>query len=176
MNLLGQITSWSAIAYFVCFSATFNAQATLNNASLSERIIEMKRSADWQHMQILGMELLREPTLNGAAKIDVLLSLSKAAYDSNQFKDALNYLSQLELATRTNVLSDNHFKAVKLQGISNFYLGHYQQAIDFYTRALALAEQRDMPIETANLHSNLGLAYFKKLFTRLGIAALFESG
>ncbi|MDW7551116.1 response regulator [Pseudoalteromonas sp. McH1-7] len=169
MNLLGQITSWSAIAYFVCFSATFNAQATLNNASLSERIIEMKRSADWQHMQILGMELLREPTLNGAAKIDVLLSLSKAAYDSNQFKDALNYLSQLELATRTKVLSDNHFKAVKLQGISNFYLGHYQQAIDFYTRALALAEQRDMPIETANLHSNLGLAYFKNFSLDLAL-------
>ncbi|PCK30058.1 ATP-binding protein [Pseudoalteromonas piscicida] len=161
MNLLGQLKSWSAIACCFYLSCAFYTIPVFGHGALSERIAEMKQIADWKQQQILGSELLLEQGLSSENRVDILLNLAKTAYELNKFNDALVYLAKLDLSTQSSPLSDTHFKAVKLQGISHFYLGHYQQAIDFYSRALRLAEQRNVPIEMANLNSNLGLAYFK---------------
>ncbi|WP_268830986.1 response regulator [Pseudoalteromonas sp. Of5H-6] len=169
MNLSRLLKPRSVFACCFYLSTTFHAEYAVSNTSLTERITEMKLITNWQQKQILGKELLAEKKLGKEKKVDILFSLGKSAYSHNQFKDALAFLSQLELITQSEPLTDNHFTAVKLQGICNFYLGQYQQAIEFYSRALALAEQRNIPIEMANLHSNLGLAYFKNFTLDLAL-------
>ncbi|MEQ2356313.1 response regulator [Pseudoalteromonas piscicida] len=169
MNLSRLLKPWSVFACSLCFSSCFQVNATLNDSTLAERISEVEQTTNWQQQKILGTELLTEQNLGKARKVELLLSLGKSAYKQNQFKDALVFLNQLELITQSDRLSDNHFSAVKVQGICYFYLGHYQQAIEFYSRALALAEQRNVPIEMANLHSNLGLAYFNSFTLDLAL-------
>lgn len=169
MNLSRLLKPWSVFACSLCFSSCFQVNATLNDSTLAERISEVEQTTNWQQQKILGTELLTEQNLGKARKVELLLSLGKSAYKQNQFKDALVFLNQLELITQSDRLSDNHFSAVKVQGICHFYLGHYQQAIEFYSRALALAEQRNVPIEMANLHSNLGLAYFNSFTLDLAL-------
>lgn len=169
MNLSRQLKPWSVFACCLCFSSCFQVNATLNDSPLAERISEVEQTTNWQQQKTLGTELLAEQQLGKARKVELLLSLGKSAFKQNQFKDALVFLNQLELITQSDRLSDNHFTAVKVQGICYFYLGHYQQAIEFYSRALALAEQRNVPIEMANLHSNLGLAYFNSFTLDLAL-------
>ncbi|WP_017219418.1 response regulator [Pseudoalteromonas sp. NJ631] len=169
MNLSRLLKPWSVFACSLCFSSCFQVNATLNDSTLAERISEVEQTTNWQQQKMLGTELLTEQNLGKTRKIELLLSLGKSAYKQNQFKDALVFLNQLELITQSDRLSDNHFSAVKVQGICYFYLGHYQQAIEFYSRALALAEQRNVPIEMANLHSNLGLAYFNSFTLDLAL-------
>ncbi|MCG7542280.1 response regulator [Pseudoalteromonas sp. OF7H-1] len=169
MNLSRLLKPWSVFACSLCFSSCFQVNATLNDSTLAERISEIEQTTNWQQQKMLGTELLTKQNLGKTRKIELLLSLGKSAYKQNQFKDALVFLNQLELITQSDRLSDNHFSAVKVQGICYFYLGHYQQAIEFYSRALALAEQRNVPIEMANLHSNLGLAYFNSFTLDLAL-------
>ena len=136
---------------------------------------QLETLESWQLQQQAGLEWLADKQLSAEQRAELLLTLSRLPYQQNNFRDALKFLTLLEQHTSANKLSDNYFKALKLQGICHFYLGQYQDAIDLYERALAVAQQRQNAIEIANLRSNLGLAFFKSHTLDQALAHFLEA-
>jgi signal transduction histidine kinase len=107
---------------------------------------------------IEGMRLARanNDMTDEAAAIDIL---SNYYFDQEQYREALNYLN-LQVSLYTN-LGDSLKKAqtYNLAGLSEYYLGDFENAVRSYHHAIQLGlEQNDNRL-LAKIYQNVGILY-----------------
>ncbi len=95
---------------------------------------------------------------NNEEKAQTLLSLSEA-YRNIMFNDCINYgVQAFELAIK---LDDKNLQAsiLKSLGISSYYSGNMDIALDYYLQSFKIYEQIDNKKGQANCLNNIGLIY-----------------
>ncbi|TMO08848.1 ATP-binding protein [Pseudoalteromonas sp. S558] len=143
---------------------------------------ELKEQKQWDAKLQLGSTLLNEQKVTPQERVVVYAELADTALSIGKYGDALNYFQLLELQTSDSFLPNEHFRAIKMQGVALFYQGLFQRAIAEYDRALDIAELKNKLLEQANLLNNIGLAYFEMhklvmtLEYYLKAKALYEAG
>ena len=82
-------------------------------------------------------------------------------YDTGKPSKALEYHSRCLAAISEGVVTDQELKLLIFKALGNDHqmLGHHQEAIGFYMRACALAEDMNNPRQSALAQWGLGLAY-----------------
>ena len=121
---------------------------------------EFKKEQQWDAKLQLGNALLTNPNTSKNERAEVYSSMANLALSVDNYTVALEYFKLLEQGTSVSFLPNEHFRAIKMQGVALFYQGHFQKAIVAYTRTLAIAEKNELLLEQANLLNNIGLAYF----------------
>ncbi|MBB1387316.1 tetratricopeptide repeat protein [Pseudoalteromonas sp. SG45-5] len=143
---------------------------------------ELKEQKQWDAKLQLGDTLLNDQKVTPQERVVVYAELADTALSIGKYGDALNYFQLLELQTSDSFLPNEHFRAIKMQGVALFYQGLFQRAIAEYDRALDIAELKNKLLEQANLLNNIGLAYFEMhklvmtLEYYLKAKALYEAG
>jgi signal transduction histidine kinase/DNA-binding response OmpR family regulator len=147
------------IRLFVVFYCAFIIPSTAysNDALLSK--FEQPQSFD--NKLELAQRLLNEATTTDTQKVAIYSSLADLAFEEGRYTNAVINFKALEDITSDTFLPEQHFRAIKMQGVVLYYQGEFQQAIIEYTRAKAIADNNAQQIEQANLLSNIGLAYFQ---------------
>ena len=121
---------------------------------------QFKSEEQWEPKLQLANTLLADQSLSKKQRVAVYSALGNTALSNDNFKDSLRYFKLLEQYTSDTFFPEEHFRAIKMQGVVLFYQGLFQKAIIEYTRTLALAEKNEQLLEQANLFNNIGLAYF----------------
>lgn len=142
--------------FIVCFTLMASSYAQ----SISLSINEFKQQQQWDVKLQLGNSLLESRSISAQEQAVVYAGLADLALSIDKYNEALNYFKLLELHTSESFLPNEHFRAIKMQGVSLFYQGFFQKAIIEYTRTLAIATKNNQRLEQANLLNNIGLAYF----------------
>ncbi|WP_405602873.1 MULTISPECIES: ATP-binding protein [unclassified Pseudoalteromonas] len=143
---------------------------------------ELKEQKQWDAKLQLGDTLLNDQKVTPQERVIVYAELADTALSIGKYGDALNYFQLLELQTSDSFLPNEHFRAIKMQGVTLFYQGLFQRAIAEYERALDIAKLKNKSLEQANLLNNIGLAYFEMhklvmtLEYYLKAKALYEAG
>ncbi len=112
-------------------------------------------SSPMQEIDSLHAQLL---VTNNEEKAHTLITLSEA-YRNIMFNDCINYgVQALELATS---LDDKNLQAsiLKSLGISSYYSGNMDIALDYYLQSLDTYKQLDDKKGQANCLNNIGLIY-----------------
>ncbi|MDC3213585.1 ATP-binding protein [Pseudoalteromonas distincta] len=128
-----------------------------NSDSLFE---QFKNEVQWEPKLQLANTLLANKNVSKKERVAVYSALGNSALSADNFKESLHYFKLLEKNTSDTFFPDEHFRAIKMQGVALFYQGLFQKAISEYTRTLVLAEKNEQLLEQANLLNNIGLAYF----------------
>lgn len=127
----------------------------------SDSLLEQfNQSQKLDEKQQLATQLLADTTISTDEKLAIQLQLADTALENKEFAAAFKHYQLAEKAASFEAQPDSYFRAIKMQGVSYYYQGLIQQAVESYTRALRVAEKMDAPISEANLLSNIGLAYF----------------
>ncbi|WP_166113986.1 ATP-binding protein [Pseudoalteromonas sp. Z9A5] len=121
---------------------------------------EFKKEQQWDAKLQLGNALLTNQDTSKKERAEIYSSMANLALSVDNYTGALEYFKLLEQGTSVSFLPNEHFRAIKMQGVALFYQGHFQKAIVAYTRTLAIAEKNELLLEQANLLNNIGLAYF----------------
>jgi len=121
---------------------------------------EFKKEQQWDAKLQLGNVLLTNQNTSKKERAEIYSSMANLALSVDNYTGALEYFKLLEQGTSVSFLPNEHFRAIKMQGVALFYQGHFQKAIVAYTRTLAIAEKNELLLEQANLLNNIGLAYF----------------
>lgn len=121
---------------------------------------EFKKEQQWDAKLQLGNALLTNQNTSKKERAEIYSSMANLALSVDNYTGALEYFKLLEQGTSVSFLPNEHFRAIKMQGVALFYQGHFQKAIVAYTRTLAIAEKNELLLEQANLLNNIGLAYF----------------
>ena len=95
----------------------------------------------------------------GEAKLEILVELSKANWGNNP-ADGIKYSNEaFALATEL----DNkplQAKALMYGGVNQWYMGSYDKAIEYYHKALRIAESDKDEKIVAFIYNNIGMVYF----------------
>ncbi|MBQ4799985.1 tetratricopeptide repeat protein [Pseudoalteromonas sp. MMG006] len=121
---------------------------------------QFKDEKQWEPKLQLANTLLANQNLSKKERVAVYSALGDSALSIDNFKESLRFFKLLEQHTSDSFFPEEHFRAIKMQGVVLFYQGLFQKAIIEYTRTLALAKQNEQLLEQANLFNNIGLAYF----------------
>lgn len=145
---------------FICFIIVLGIFSQKGNAQQQTILFEQfKLTNEWSEKQLLATELLTTQLSNQQVVV-IYSSLAELAFEQTNYTQALHYYQLLEQESTFEKLPELHFRAVKMQGVVQYFQGLLQQAIINYNRALNLAVHLKSPLKQANLLSNIGLAYF----------------
>ena len=142
-------------------STPFLASSATVPPTLSAEIEKLKEINDWSAFTLEANKLVKLNADDVDAYSGLLRELGREAIKREKLRDADIYFNQLAEATSHDKVSDAHFLAFKMLGISAYYQGEYAKAIKNYQTALNIAKLRHKPLELANMHNNLGLAFLK---------------
>ena len=151
--MLGRL---KCLLFALCCVLTLPGYAQ-NTASLLD---EFKQQTQWDKKLQLGDLLLNNQSIPTQKRAAIYSALSNAALSSGHFNEALTYFKLLEQHTSKSFLPDEHFRAIKMQGVALFYQGLFQKAITEYNRTLVIAQKEKQLLEQGNILNNIGLAYF----------------
>ncbi len=121
---------------------------------------QFEQTDDWSKKQSIANKLLSTKQLTNQQKIVIYAAMAKRAFSENDYSEAISFYKLLEQNTSLKNQPEQHFRAIKMQGVAYYYQGLVQQAVIEYTRALNIVTQLNSRIKQANLLSNIGLAYF----------------
>ena len=124
-----------------------------NSDSLFE---QFKNEVQWEPKLQLANTLLANKNVSKKERVAVYSALGNSALSADNFKESLHYFKLLEKNTSDTFFPDEHFRAIKMQGVALFYQGLFQKSISEYTRTLVLAEKNEQLLEQANLLNNNG--------------------
>ena len=142
-------------------STSFIASSATVPPLLAAEIKKLVEINDWPAFTLEADRLAKLNMDDVDAYTGLLKELGKEAIKREKLRDADKYFNQLAEATLHDKVSDAHFLAFKMLGISAYYQGEYAEAIENYQTALNIAKLRHKPLELANMHNNLGLAFLK---------------
>ncbi|MBQ4834121.1 tetratricopeptide repeat protein [Pseudoalteromonas sp. MMG010] len=142
----------------VFYSVLFSPTLALGS---NELFFEFEQAKTFESKLELANTLLNNSTTTNKQKAEIYISLADLSFKKNDYTNAINYFKALERITDKKFLPDQHFRAIKMQGVIFYYQGHFQKAIFEYSRAMHIANQEFKKIEQANLLSNIGLSYFQ---------------
>ncbi len=163
-GLIGRVL----IYIMLIFNITLAVSAKEPTSSLATQIEELGDLESWQDISIKGHQLLSHPDLTSKQRFELLKSLAREAFERDDFATTELYLKEIESEYVQQPLSDEYYFAIKLLAINAYHQGLYTSAIPQYLNALNIASKRNNPLEQANMHNNLGLAYVKT--NELGLA------
>ena len=145
---------------FICFIIVLGVFSQFSNAQQQVTLFEQfKLTNEWSEKQQLAEQLLATEPSN-QQQIAIYSDLAERAMELNNYPQALHYYQLLELKASFEKHPELHFRAIKMQGVVQYFQGLLQPAIINYNRALNLAVRLNSPLKQANLLSNIGLAYF----------------
>lgn len=153
------VTHFYKLILWFSLSMFCNMNAFASSASLHERVSQLNDLASWQEVVETGERLRLHPDISLMMLQHLIENLGREALKHQKYQIANDYFIELEELTAVNPVSDAFYKAVKSQGIAAYFQASYKQSTLAYHRALKIATLRDKPLEIANMHSNLGLAY-----------------
>ncbi|KAF7787588.1 hypothetical protein PRUB_a4709 [Pseudoalteromonas rubra] len=143
------------------WSAQGHADTSAAKPEITSQIEALSDMPNWQEQVLSAERLLHVPELSPKHRAATLKAIGKIALESMRYEMAIRYFEQLESFSRDERLSDSLYHALKMQGISAFYQGDYAASVVDYQQALAVAEQRNNPIERADIHNNLGMSFIQ---------------
>ncbi len=155
--MLGQFKRLFFIAFIVVLSMFPKVNVAQSQTSLLE---QFEQADNWSKKQSLATELLNTKNLTAKQKVSIYAAMAERAFAENDYPEAISFYKLLEQNTSLRNQPELHFKAIKMQGVTYYYQGLFQQAIVEYSRALNIVTQLNSRIKQANLLSNIGLAYF----------------
>lgn len=145
---------------FICFIIVLGVFSQFSNAQQQVTLLEQfKLTNEWSEKQQLANQLLATELTN-QQQVDIYASLAERAFELSNYPQALHYYQLLEQSSTFERQPELHFRAIKMQGVVQYFQGLLQPAIISYNRALNLAVRLKSPLKQANLLSNIGLAYF----------------
>ncbi|WP_392344466.1 tetratricopeptide repeat protein [Pseudoalteromonas prydzensis] len=145
---------------FICFIIVLGVFSQFSNAQQQVTLLEQfKLTNEWSEKQQLANQLLATELTN-QQQIDIYASVAERAFELSNYPQALHYYQLLEQSSTFERQPELHFRAIKMQGVVQYFQGLLQPAIISYNRALNLAVRLKSPLKQANLLSNIGLAYF----------------
>ncbi|HEA16531.1 MAG TPA: response regulator [Pseudoalteromonas prydzensis] len=145
---------------FICFIIVLGVFSQFSNAQQQVTLFEQfKLTNEWSEKLQLANQLLARQ-LSNQQQVAIYSSLAERAFELSNYPQALHYYQLLELKTPFEKQPELHFRAIKMQGVVQYFQGLLQPAIISYNRALNLAVRLNSPLKQANLLSNIGLAYF----------------
>ncbi|NMM41114.1 tetratricopeptide repeat protein [Pseudoalteromonas arctica] len=146
--------------FFICSISVLGVFSQAGNAQQPIALFEQFKVTDeWSEKQRLATQLL-STQLSNQQQVTIYSSLAEHAFELSNYPQALYYFQLLEQHSTFEKLPELHFRAIKMQGVVQYFQGLLQQAIINYSRALNLAVRLKSPLKQANLLSNIGLAYF----------------
>lgn len=154
--MLGQPKRQLLICFIIVLGVFSHSSYGQQQAVLLE---QFKASSEWSLKQQLASQLFATQ-LSNQQEIAINSSLAELAFEQRNYPQALHYYQLLERSSTFAKQPDLHFRAIKMQGVVQYFQGLLQPAIISYNRALNLAVQLKSPLKQANLLSNIGLAYF----------------
>ncbi|MDK1314207.1 ATP-binding protein [Pseudoalteromonas ardens] len=143
------------------WSAQGHAETSAAKPAITSQIEALSDLPNWQEQVLSAERLLQVTELSPQHRAATLKAIGKIALESTRYEMAIRYFEQLESFSRDEGLSDSLYYALKMQGISAFYQGDYAASVVDYQQALAVAEQRNNPIERADIHNNLGMSFIQ---------------
>ena len=94
---------------------------------------------------------------------DIYMIRGHAFYSIGDLTQALNdFLRGLGMSEKAKGVEKKNVEILKRVGESFYYLGEYNSAMHYYTRALEVAKQFKYPWMIRTLHNNIGLLYEKQ--------------
>lgn len=145
---------------FICFIIVLGVFSQFSNAQQQVTLFEQfKLTNEWSEKLQLANQLLARQ-LSNQQQVAIYSSLAERAFELSNYPQALHYYQLLELKAPFEKQPELHFRAIKMQGVVQYFQGLLQPAIISYNRALNLAVRLNSPLKQANLLSNIGLAYF----------------
>ena len=145
---------------FICSISMLGVFSQSGNAQQQVALFEQFKVTDeWSEKQLLATQLL-STQLSNQQQVAIYSGLAERAFELSNYPQALHYYQLLEQHSTFENLPELHFRAIKMQGVVQYFQGLLQQAIIDYSRALNLAVRLKSPLKQANLLSNIGLAYF----------------
>ncbi|WP_125721473.1 ATP-binding protein [Pseudoalteromonas rubra] len=143
------------------WSAQGHADTSAAKPAIASQIDALSELPNWQEQVLSAERLLQHNELGPVQRAATLKAIGKIALESARYDMAIRYFEQLESLSRSEQSSDSLYHALKMQGISAFYQGDYAASVTDYQQALSVAEQRNQPIERADIHNNLGMSFIQ---------------
>ena len=145
---------------FICFIIVLGVFSQFSHAQQQVTLLEQfKLTDEWSEKQQLANQLLATELAN-SQQVEIYASLAERAFELSNYPQALHYYQLLEQSSTFERQPELHFRAIKMQGVVQYFQGLLQPAIISYNRALNFAVRLKSPLKQANLLSNIGLAYF----------------
>ena len=152
--MLGKLKYLLLFVNFVFFTLNY---AYGESASKFEAFQQQEQ---WDVKLKLANTMLEQQETSIDMRVAIYAQLADLALSEDKYNQALKYFQLLEKNTSQSFLPNEHFRAIKMRGVTLFYKGFFQQAITEYNRALVIVTEKRQLIEQANLLNNIGLAYF----------------
>ncbi|MCG7537502.1 ATP-binding protein [Pseudoalteromonas sp. OOF1S-7] len=143
------------------WSASGHADESAGEPAITSQIHALSEMTSWQEQVLSAERLLQHSEFGPEQRAATLKAIGKIALESSRYEMAIRYFEQLESLSRNEQLSGSLYHALKMQGISAFYQGDYAASVTDYQQALSVAEQRNEPIERADIHNNLGMSFIQ---------------
>jgi signal transduction histidine kinase len=141
-------------AYILWLNASYYERIAFDDKNLKTKALEYADSA----LKIFEINDIKDDILLS----DIYFVRGFAFYSMGELTQALNaFLRGMGLSEKTKGMEKNHVHILKRIGEAFYYLGEYNSAIHYYTRALEVAKECEYPWMIRVLHNNIGLLYEK---------------